>query len=261
MLRRTRAEVGRELPALTKIPHTIDTDRAVIDKAETAALALARVVLAHNERFAGEKMKASGELDALVRQATGVAKAPHVAEYVRMICDNGEKVVLFGWHREVYSIWLEQLKEFSPVMYTGSESDTQKAKAVADFVEGRSQVLIMSLRSGAGVDGLQHHCRTVIFGELDWSPGVHEQCIGRVHRDGQGDPVMAYFLIAEDGSDPIVSDVLGVKREQIEGVRNPTDAIAIAADNSGQHIKRLARSFLEKRGESATGAKPVLTVP
>src|SRR3546814_11595600 len=28
MLRRTRAEVGRELPALTKIPHTIDADRS-----------------------------------------------------------------------------------------------------------------------------------------------------------------------------------------------------------------------------------------
>src|SRR3546814_16482570 len=78
MLRRTRAEVGRELPALTKIPHTIDADTAVLEKAEGDAERLARIILAHNERFRGEKMNAAGEFDALIRQATGVAQAPFV---------------------------------------------------------------------------------------------------------------------------------------------------------------------------------------
>src|SRR3546814_3105109 len=74
----------------------------------------------------GEKMNAAGEFDALMRQATGVAKAPFVAEYVRLLCESGEKVVLFGWHREVYAIWQEKLKDLKPVLYTGSESESQK---------------------------------------------------------------------------------------------------------------------------------------
>src|SRR3546814_7127408 len=81
MLRRTRAEVGRELPALTKIPHTIDADTAVLEKAEGDAERLARIILARNERFRGEQMNAAGQFDAPKRQATGVAKEPFVAEY------------------------------------------------------------------------------------------------------------------------------------------------------------------------------------
>src|SRR3546814_2578603 len=91
MLRRTRAEVGRELPALTKIPHTIDADTAVLEKAEGDAERLARIILAHNERFRGEKMNAAGEFDAPMRQATGVAKAPFVAEYVRLLCERSDE--------------------------------------------------------------------------------------------------------------------------------------------------------------------------
>src|SRR5690606_9105578 len=113
---------------------------------------------------------------------------------------------------------------------------------------GDSQVLIMSLRSGAGVDGLQHVCRTVVFGELDWSPGVHEQCTGRVDRDGQASPVVAYYLTADEGSDPIVVDVLGVKRQQSEGVRNPGGPLAERADIGEDALRRLAAEFLRSKG-------------
>ena len=109
----------------------------------------------------------------------------------------------------------------------------------------------MSLRAGAGVDGLQHHARTVVFGELDWSPGVHEQCIGRIHRDQQSDPVVAYFLIADSGSDPIVADVLGLKREQVERVRDPDGDLVEQLAVDPNHIKRLAEQFLERKGRAA----------
>ncbi|HEK3608660.1 helicase SNF2 (plasmid) [Pseudomonas aeruginosa] len=250
MLRRTRAEVGRELPGLSKIPHEIEADAGVLNRITGDAAALARTILKKNEAYRGEKMRASGDLDALVRQATGVAKAPYVAEFVRLLLESGEKVVLFGWHREVYSIWLEKLKEFNPVMYTGSESPKQKQAAMDAFISGDSQLIILSLRSGAGLDGLQHVASTVVFGELDWSPGVHEQCIGRVYRDGQWLPVMAYFLISEEGSDPIVSDVLGVKREQIEGVRNPGENLVERIDIGENQLRALAKMFLAKVGEA-----------
>jgi hypothetical protein len=69
----------------------------------------------------------------------------------------------------------------------------------------------MSLRSGAGLDGLQKRCSTMVFGELDWSPGVHHQCIGRLDREGQEQPVTAMFLVCDDGSDPPMMEVLGLK--------------------------------------------------
>ncbi|NWD49068.1 SNF2-related protein [Pseudomonas gingeri] len=257
MLRRTRAEVGRELPELSKIPHEIESDSAALARITGDAVALAQVILAQNESYRGEKMQAAGEFDQLVRQATGIAKAPYVAEFVRLLVESGQQVLLFGWHREVYGIWREKLADLNPVMYTGSESPREKQAAKEAFIAGDSKVMLISLRSGAGIDGLQHACSTVVFGELDWSPGVHEQCIGRVHRDGQTEPVQAFFLISGEGSDPIVSDVLGVKREQIEGVRNPGDNLIERRDLGENQLRQLAKQFLKDSGvQLATASKP-----
>jgi hypothetical protein len=247
MIRRTRAEVGRELPSLQNVAHYIDCDADTIQQIESKATELARVILAtHGDNERGAKMRASEELSNLARQATGIAKAPYVAEFVRMLLEQGEPVVLYGWHRECYAIWNSRLAAYHPVMYTGSESEVQKNKAKEAFLKQETNLLVMSLRSGAGLDGLQQRCRTVVYGELDWSPAVHDQCSGRVHRDGQKDPVVAYYLIAEDGSDPIVADVLGVKRGQIVGVTDPNKELVERLDVGADHVRKLAERYLRR---------------
>jgi len=252
ILRRTRAEVGRELPNLVKVPHHVDADPHVLDRIGSSAAELAKIILGYNnvaldEEARRRKFEASERLDAMLRQATGVAKAAFVADFVRLLVESGEKVVLFGWHREVYSLWLDRLSDLEPALYTGTESPTQKEQARDRFLNGKTPVLIMSLRAGAGLDGLQHACRTVVFGELDWSPGVHEQCVGRVHRDGQPEPVVAYFLIAEHGSDPVIADVLQLKRQQVDGVRDPYAAMVESIEAGGERVKKLAETYLKQR--------------
>jgi SNF2 family DNA or RNA helicase len=249
MLRRTRKDVGRELLPLNKCVEHIDANMDALDSVSMSCAELARSILAHGEAYRGQKMHQSEELSNLLRQATGIAKAPYVAEYVRILLEGEQRVVLYGWHREVYSIWMDRLKEFKPVLYTGSESPVQKDEAKHAFMKGDSRVLIISLRAGAGLDGLQFGCRTLVFGELDWSPGVHEQCEGRILRDGQTEPVFAYYLVADSGSDPTVAQVLGVKKQQIEGIRNNGDgALFEELQNNGNRIKDLARDFLARTG-------------
>ncbi len=248
MIRRTRVEVGRELPPVTKIPQVVDVDSNALERIKGSAVDLAKIILAAQQNYRGEKFRAAEEFNVLMRQATGIAKAPYVAEFVRLLLESGEKVVLYGWHRECYGIWMEQLKEYRPRLYTGTESPKQKDEAKQAFIYGDCRLLIISLRAGAGLDGLQSICRTVVFGELDWSPGVHEQCVGRVARDGQQQPVMAYYLISEEGADPIMADVLGVKRGQIEGVRDPHGALIEQLDTESGNVKRLAKAYLERHG-------------
>lgn len=249
MLRRTREDVGRELPGLTKVMHHVDADLESLNKVSAACAELAKIILRQGgETERGEKLRASEELSWRLRQATGIAKAVVVAEFVKMLIESGESVLLYGWHREVYAIWQERLKDFNPVMYTGSESVPQKEAAKEAFISGKSKVLIMSLRAGAGLDGLQNACRTIVFGELDWSPAVHEQCIGRPYRDGQPDPVIAYFLVADHGSDPIVVDVLGLKRAQLDGVRETDASLVEKLEVDGDRIKKLAANYLVQRG-------------
>lgn len=144
-----------------------------------------------------------------------------------------------------YSIWQERLKDLNPVLFTGSESPAQKQKNLETFIRGDSKVLMMSLRSGSGVDGLQHVTSSVVIGELDWSPGALEQCVGRVSRDGQEDPVFVYYLTARDGADPIMIDVLGVKRQQIEGVRDPAAQLVAASTADPDHVRKMAEAYLK----------------
>lgn len=252
MLRRTRADVGRELPPLSRVFHDVDSDADVIDDIQEAAEALANVILREGkESFMGERMKSSGELSYMVRQATGLAKAPHVADFVRMIIESGEPVVLFGWHHAVYEVWMKRLAEFNPVKVTGEESDKQKDEALQSFIQGRSKVIIISLRCAAGLDGLQYAGSTVVHGELDWSPGVHEQCDTRIFRDGQTKPVIAYYLTCDDGSDPIVSTVLREKGEQLEGIRDPdAEFFAKLQQDDPDRVRTLAEAFLNRRARS-----------
>lgn len=248
MLRRTRKDVNRELPPCPRIPQYINADQSVLNTVKGSAIELAKVILASQQSYQGQKFRASEEFNVLLRQATGIAKAPYVAEFVRLLLASEQKVILFGWHREVYNIWLEQLAEFKPVLYTGTESPKQKAASKEAFVNGDSRLMIISLRAGAGLDGLQHVCKVGVFGELDWSPGVHEQCVGRFWRDGQEEPSLAYFLLSEDGSDPVIADIVGIKKGQIDGVRDPdADIVETLAVEPGS-IKKLARAYLEKMG-------------
>ncbi|WP_347990045.1 DEAD/DEAH box helicase [Methylomonas sp. AM2-LC] len=253
MIRRTRKEVGRELPPIIKIPQYVDCDSSKLDSIKGAAVELAKIILANQQQSVGAAFHAAQEFNIMMRQATGIAKAPYVAEFVRMLLESGEKVILFGWHREVYNIWLERLYDFKPVMYTGTESAKQKDAAKNAFIYGESQLMIVSLRSGAGLDGLQSVCWTVVKGELDYSPAVHDQCIGRAARDGQENTVMAHYLISENGSDPIIADILGIKRGQIEGVINPNDDLIEHLEVDPGYIKRLASDYLTRAGVSFDG--------
>lgn len=246
MLRRTRKDVGRELARLTKITHQIDADHEVFAREHGRAAELARIICAGTGLAKGEARNARGEFTELVRQATGIAKAPYVAAFVEMLIESGEKVVLFGWHHAVYAQWAHHLKKYAPAFYTGQQSEKQKDEARDRFIEGATPLIILSLRAGAGLDGLQRVSNTVVFGELDWSPGAMEQGIGRVDRDGQTDPVTAYFLVSDQGLDPAMVTTLGLKTAQVEGIRSDGVRPLEQRVDSDAAIKALAERYVGK---------------
>lgn len=244
MLRHTRAEVGMELPEMERIMQEIPYSVQALDEIKNVATELAHIILKGSFTERGE---AAREFDIKLRQATGIAKAAYVAEYVKMLIEEGEPVLLFGWHRAVYDVWLERLKEFNPVFYTGTESPKKKDDNLQIFARGESKVMIMSLRAGSGTDGFQVGCNTCVFGELDWSPGVHEQCIGRLNRDGVKAGVRSFFLVADGGSDPAVAEVLGLKTAQVKGMVDPQSREnPIAGQTDMGRVKRMAQEYLNR---------------
>ncbi|MGJ5000555.1 SNF2-related protein [Bradyrhizobium sp. HKCCYLRH2060] len=234
-------EVGSGPPP-NRIIHDVpyDTEAAAADAA--LAKSLAQKVLSGSFT---ERGQAARELDMMARHQTGVAKARHVAAFVKILLDAKTPIILGGWHREVYDIWLEELKDYHPVLYTGSESTREKDRAKAAFMSGETNCFIMSLRSGAGLDGLQHRCSTVVHGELDWSREVHKQLEGRLRPHARTDPITTIYLIADGGSDPLIASVQGLKASQAHGIIDPGKTLAAAASDDSR-IKALARMYLEK---------------
>ncbi|GAB1537091.1 hypothetical protein ADMFC3_27220 [Geovibrio sp. ADMFC3] len=246
LIRRTREEVGRELPPLSTAIYTVDYDEAAVASHEDMLKKLAQKTLYAEQFF--ERGQSGRELDMRLRQITGISKARYVAEFVKVMLDNNEPVLLAGWHREVYNIWLEALKDYKPMMYTGSETPKQKEIAKKAFISGETNLLIISLRSGVGIDGFQfNRCSTAVFGELDWSPEVHNQVTGRLRRDGQEKKILQVFLLSEYGSDPVITDVLGIKASQSDGVLNPERSILKTTNFDDSRVQMLARKILNEK--------------
>ncbi|WP_445766737.1 SNF2-related protein [Rheinheimera sp.] len=244
MLRRTKRDVGQQMPPLNSIVEYVEADEKAIKSIDDLARQLAIKTISGSFM---ERGRAGRELDLLLRHATGVSKARSVAQYASILAENGVPFMLMGWHRDVYDIWLKELARFKPVMYTGSESESQKNEAKRKFIEGETNIFIMSLRSGAGLDGLQHRCSTVLFGELDWSPKVHEQIIGRLDREGQLEQITAIYLNADEGSDPPMVELLGLKQSQATGIIDPGRQLE-AKHSDKTRIQALAERYLINKG-------------
>jgi hypothetical protein len=56
--------------------------------------------------------------------------------------------------------------------------------------------------------------------------------------------------LLEFGADPTMIDVLGVKRQQIYGIRDPRASLVEQYQRDEDHVKRLAESYLRQRGLS-----------
>lgn len=250
------ADPGDPKEPAERIEHVIESDPIRFDLLTSNVVAMAESMLS-DDTTREERFTAGGQFEMWMRQATGIAKAPYVATFVEMLLrdDDVGKVLLIGYHREVYRIWQEKLARFGVAMYTGSESPAQKAKSVDQFVDGPARVMMMSLSSGEGLDGLQKACNVVVFGELDWSPAVPAQIIGRLDRPGQTQQVLAYFLTSDrdDSADPHMLNTLGLKGRQ-GAPFNTGEAAAAGALDSGvvgskaDNLRRLAQAIVDRHG-------------
>ncbi len=147
------------------------------------------------DQFEGADFAALGHI-AVVRRMMGLALAPQIANYVKMLIDGGEeKIVLFCWHIEVANILEKALAAYG-VVRVSNVSD--KAGKVKRFVEDRNMRIILgnTLTLGTGTDGLQAVCNHAIIAEPDWVSGNNEQAFDRLDRGGQTRTVQGDIMVA-----------------------------------------------------------------
>lgn len=257
MLRRTKREVLRELPPKRRLVQEIDLDDRVYRELMRPVMELLGSLCALHpearERALLEEQISRGE-----RQATGIAKAPFVAAFVRALLDNGERVLLFAHHHAVMDAYKKELSAYKPVFITGRENTEEKERAVEKFMGGQTTLCVISLRSAAGLNLQRASC--VVFGELDWSPAVHSQAEDRAHRMGQQDSILCYYLVAPQGSDRDMQDALGLKVSQFVGLMGDAApdmrSVQDAQQAAKAHMQRLLSQYQRSKEESAEAGEP-----
>ncbi len=210
MLRRLKGDVLTELAPKRRLVQEIDWDDSVYRELMRPVAAQLKMLRATSDP--GQRAIIEDAICQRQRQATGIAKAPFVAATVKALLEAGEKVLLMAHHHAVMDIYKKELKSERPKFITGRETDKQKDESLKAFMEGKTNLLCISLRSASGLNLQRATC--VVFGELDWSPAVHSQAEDRAHRIGQEDSLLCYYLVSPKGSDRDMQDALGLKVSQ-----------------------------------------------
>lgn len=139
---------------------------------------------------------------ATARRQMGVAMAPQVAGWLKMLIDGGEsKLTVFAWHIEVLDILCRELDGYAGlgvVRVDGSDSPKRKAEKIHRFIHDPKVGVIIGnvLSLGTGTDGLQAVSSHALIAEPDWVMGNNQQCIDRLDRGGQKARVQAEFFVA-----------------------------------------------------------------
>jgi SWI/SNF-related matrix-associated actin-dependent regulator of chromatin subfamily A-like protein 1 len=188
MLRRTKKQVKLQLPKVTYQYIDMEMDdrmkKCIEDFEEWELLG----------DYDPEVQMELGQT-AKFRRAFGISKVRAISRHATQALDEGQKVVIFAYHRDVIMGLKTHLFKYNPVTYLGGMNIHQKQEVVHKF-QNESQVFIGQVKAaGTGLDGLQKVCSTIMFAEMDWTPGIMDQAVGRLDRIGQSNPVLVQFLV------------------------------------------------------------------
>lgn len=214
MLRRTKAEIGNELPVSSlQIPIYLDAvGRAEYERARRN---LRGWVAERKGWDAARKYDRAAALVQLtyIRQLIAEAKVNRLIEWVEdLLEETGEKVVLFAFSRALQGALLAHWPHATRIL--GEDSATLRQTNIDAFVHGTNPIMVCSLKASAfGTDGLQHAARYAVFCDLGDEAETHDQAIGRLDRMGQDKEVTAYYAVAQDTLEEKMLDRLINKHE------------------------------------------------
>lgn len=234
MLRRTKNEVARELPAKTEILRTIEIQDKQRDLYEAIRMSMEKKV---RDAIAKQGLGKSHILllDALLKLRQiccdprllslpeaeiahgSSAKLDALMELLDNLMEEGRRVLVFSQFTSMLKLIEEQLllKKYTYLKLTGQ---TQNRQALVDkFQQDNIPIFLISLKAGGTGLNLTK-ADTVIHYDPWWNPAVEDQATDRSHRIGQENPVFVYKLITEGTVEEAILKMQGKKRQLAEGI-------------------------------------------
>lgn len=218
ILRRTKAEVLPDLPALMRKFQHVELDRKLNKAYDEALKELDEIY--YNDDLDG--MQRSSNMLAIMtkmRQITGISKVEQAIEFTTeflLSCDR--KIVIFVHHHGVMNMLQNQLDSWladggfnkSLVMSSALDADARHQMTMKFKNEDYRVMIASTLATGEGLN-LQF-CSDAIMLERQWNPANEEQTEGRFHRFGQINPVSVTYMIASETIDEYFTELVEQKR-------------------------------------------------
>ena len=216
MLRRKKSDVLKDLKDKVRYPEVIASDerfyKSELDKIWKK--------LEEEQSYAETAFDKSASYHRAIeseRQAAGLAKLKHVVEFVNEVMETEESIVVFCHHKAIHKLLHESLAEHNPASIIGGQTLSVRDNEIDRFQKGQTRLMVAGLRAGnVGINLTK--ARYVIFAELDWSPAIHRQAEDRLHRIGQKNTVLAYYLVGKGTLDEHVADILVDKAYEIDTI-------------------------------------------
>jgi superfamily II DNA or RNA helicase len=242
LLRRTKAEVARELPPRTELVRLVrlsPEEEALYQQLRQATLD--EVAQAKKDRDRDARDLRFVLLAALTRlrqlcchprlvyprTQAGSAKAGVLLQLLGELREADHKVLVFSQFRSFLELLAPRLRQhgFRVLVLDGTTAAEARQQRIAAFQQGQADVFLISLKAG-GVGLNLTAADTVIHLDPWWNPAVEDQATARAHRIGQHKPVTAVRLVARGTIEEAVLGLHAAKRTLAAGVLEGTDVAA-----------------------------------
>ncbi|MEW1615002.1 MULTISPECIES: DEAD/DEAH box helicase [unclassified Streptomyces] len=229
-LRRNQVDVLAELPALVHVDEWEEFSAGDLEVYRQAV--------------------ASGQFMRMRRAAyatpTTSAKLERLRELVDEARDNGLKVVVFSYFREVLATVGEALESdvFGPV--SGSVPAARRQELVDAFSAADGHAVLLSQIQAGGTGLNMQAASVVILCEPQIKPTLEHQAVARAHRMGQVRSVQVHRLLAADSVDQRLVELLARKDRLFDAYARRSDLAEAAPDAVDVSDGELARRIVEE---------------
>jgi SWI/SNF-related matrix-associated actin-dependent regulator 1 of chromatin subfamily A len=142
-----------------------------------------------------------------IRHELGREMVPQTVSFVADMLDGGvEKILLFGYHRDVLAMVSEQFSklQIGYVLIRGGDSDRKREAAVSSFQNDQNTHVYVANMEAGGIGLNLTAASEVVLVEPSWVPSDNEQCIDRAHRIGQLNKINVHYLVVEGSIGAII---------------------------------------------------------
>jgi superfamily II DNA or RNA helicase len=234
-LRRNQEDVLSELPEL------VEVDEWEEFGPEDAA-AYREAVAARNFMAMRRAAFASGD-------PSTSAKLRRLVEIVDEAGENGRKVVVFSYFRDVLDLVSRTLGERAHGPLTGAVPPARRQELVDEFAATKGHAVLISQIQAGGVGLNMQAASVVILCEPQVKPTLETQAIARAHRMGQIRRVQVHRLLASESVDQRMLEILSAKKELFDAYARRSHTAEVMPDAKELEPPALARRIIAAERE------------